>query len=367
MAGLYIHIPFCKSKCPYCDFYSIVRDKNTISEYSEAVIEEARIVSSRITNPPEIKTIFIGGGTPSIDIELLMRISEGVREYFDLLNIEEFTIEVNPEDVLLLNLNKLKAIGVNRISVGMQSFSDRHLRILGRRTNNYTNIRAYERLREKGFDNISIDLIYGIKDGGRKEWEEILEKAIELKPDHISIYELNIANENPIFNNKIDDDKVVDMYYLAIEKLTTAGYNQYEISNLSNMGRECEHNMNYWRYGEYIGLGPSASSFINGVRYTNYRDLSLYKNLLRKGELPIEIAEELSYEKKAREALILALRLKEGVSISVFKERFGFHPKTLVSDIPKEIKNALIKENYDRITLTQEGLLLSDEVFSYII
>jgi len=367
MTGLYIHIPFCKGKCPYCDFYSFIPDKNTISEYASSLIEEARIVSTGILNLSEIKTIFIGGGTPSIDQNILINIIKGVGRYLKLGEIEEFTIEVNPEDVLLLNLDELKQLGVNRVSVGMQSFSNKHLKILGRRTDNDTNIRAYNKLRESGFDIISIDLIYGINNGGIEEWKNSVEKVIELKPEHISIYELSIPEENPLYKEKASDDEVVDMYYLAVEKLLSFGYKQYEISNLSLPKRECRHNLNYWRYGEYIGLGPSASSFINGVRYTNFADLSVYTNMLGKGELPVEYSEQLNSEKRAREALMLALRLIEGANLSEFETRFGFNPKVLIKDIPDSIKNKLISENYDRISLTYKGFILSDELFSYLI
>jgi len=367
MAGLYIHIPFCKGKCPYCDFYSIVSDRNTISEYQSAVIDETRLISIRMPESQKINTIFLGGGTPSIDQNIIIDIIKGAGRYLKLETIEEFTIEVNPEDVYQLNLEALREIGVNRISVGMQSFSDSHLKILGRRTDSDTNISAYNRLRESGFDAISIDLIYGIRNGGIVEWKKSVEKAIELMPDHISIYELSILKENPLYKEKASDDMVVDMYYLAIEKLSSSGYRQYEISNLSLLEKECRHNLTYWRYGEYIGLGPSASSFINGVRYTNFADLSVYMNMLSKGELPVEYSEQLNNEKRAREALMLALRLIGGANIPEFEREFGYNLKNLIKDIPDNIKNELISENYDRISLTQKGLILSDELFSYLI
>ena len=367
MAGLYIHIPFCRGRCPYCDFYSIVADEETMLNYPDLISAEAELISIGLRGKLHIETIYIGGGTPSINQKVLTEIIHTVKCYFDTTEVTEFTIEVNPEDVANLEIDALKNTGINRVSLGVQSLDDKQLKVLGRRTNEETIQRAYYKLRDSGVDNVSIDLIYGLTEGGMRVWDETLDRVASMKPDHISIYELSIREDNPMLRYKAYDDEVVTMYSHAISKLTSAGYRHYEISNLALNDRFCLHNLNYWKCGEYMGLGPSASSFLNGVRYTNYRDLDLYHHAISRRQLPIEHTEVLNEERRAREAMVLALRLVEGVDIEEFKKKYHYDAKILLKDIPAHIKCNLINENYDRISLTPMGLTLSDELFAYLI
>jgi oxygen-independent coproporphyrinogen-3 oxidase len=261
MLGLYIHVPFCSKKCPYCDFYSVKYTKLGVLEFVENIKNEIKTYPQE-----EIDTIYFGGGTPSIlPIEYLEQIVFSINEYF-LLKIEEMTIEVNPNTVNLDKLLKYKKLGFNRLSVGVQSLNDNELKFLGRQHSADKALECIKNAKIAGFDNISADIMLGIP----RQTEEILSETIKKLEDvqHISAYILKIEEKTPFYGNvEVDEDLSADLYLFTVKKLEEMGFLQYEISNFSKKGFESKHNLKYWKCEEYIGLGKSAHSFYNGKRY----------------------------------------------------------------------------------------------------
>ncbi len=366
---LYIHIPFCHKKCYYCDFYSVNYDSVVSKDYIDALKKE---ILMRNKEMGILKSIYIGGGTPTVlDVRELSMLLESLNKNFSIKENAELTIESNPNTINLEKLSILKSSGVNRISLGVQSLIDRDLRVLGRIHNSIEARKAIE-ITMKFFENVSIDLIYGIPEQTIKDWEYSISMALTYKPAHISAYELtpedNTVMKSLIFKGDIkllDEEEVIDMYGIAIDRLTGTGYHHYEISNFSMPDYECRHNLNYWMRGEYIGLGPGAHSFIDEKRFSNVKNIDKYIASLRDNALAVEEVIELTNEDKQKEYIFLGLRKTEGIDMN--NKDFNLSELNKNGALDELIKDGLIEVRGGRIRLTRRGLLLSNQVINKII
>ena len=280
--GVYIHIPFCASKCGYCDFYSLAGCDDKMSAYEEAVIAHLQ-ESDHAMAPYQIDSVYFGGGTPSyFGAKRICGIFRALKDMGRVRRDSEVTMEANPDSMRRDELKMLRREGVNRISIGMQSANSDILKLIGRRHNFRQVQMAVKAARDAGFDNLSLDLIYGLPSQSKADWVDTLSKAMELKPEHISCYGLKLEEGTPMYREYFgsplipDDDTQADMYLYAVEKLERYGYKQYEISNFAIPGYESRHNLKYWRLGDYMGFGPGAASGVGNLRYTYVRDLKAY-------------------------------------------------------------------------------------------
>lgn len=332
--GLYIHIPFCKKKCNYCDFYSCTNVDN-IKRYIKSICKQLTI-EAPLYKDYTFDTIFIGGGTPSlIDGEAFKLLADAIKDNFSLKEGFEFSIEANPGTITKEKLVAYKESGVNRISIGLQSTFDNELATLGRIHNYDTFVKNYSMARECGFDNINIDIMYALPEQNKGRFLETLKRVIELNPEHISAYSLKIEDNTPFGKIKSslalpDEDEEYDTYLSMCEILSKNSYLQYEISNFSKKGYECKHNLKYWQSEEYIGIGPSAHSFFNGERYSYISNVDEYILELEEGILPIKLSEESGKNEHASpkiskidEYVMLKMRLASGVDSKEFKAIFG--------------------------------------------
>ncbi len=369
--GLYIHIPFCKSKCNYCDFYSIKTCNSIMDEYINNLKEEIKLYSDKI-NERRIKTIYIGGGTPStLSSKAVSDILNTIHNNFIVKKETETTIEANPES---LNKDKILAYsqaGINRISLGVQSFLNKELTFLGRIHDVEESLNTIEIIK-KHFENYSIDLIFAIPGQDFSDFKQNLNKAIEINPPHISLYNLQIEKGTVLYkklkNNKIrniSEELDYKMYNHAIKQLIKKNYNHYEISNFAKKGYESKHNLIYWDYEPYLGLGPSAHGFNGSNRYYNVQDIDLYNKKISNGNLPVKEIVELSKKDLITERMIMGLRLKKGVNKKEFKNRFGISVFELYGEtIEKLKKENLIRIDDEKITLTKKGLNLGNITFA---
>ncbi|GAB4410361.1 MAG: radical SAM family heme chaperone HemW [Thermodesulfovibrionales bacterium] len=365
---LYIHIPFCVRKCIYCDFLSIPFDEDLAVEYVTAVIKES---SLRGSIAGELKTIYIGGGTPTILLHKeLARLLKHLRKVFKISPDVEITIEANPGTIDRGKVVALKDTGVNRFSLGIQSFIDRELRLLGRIHSASGAIKAVEVLRKGGIKNLSIDLIYGIPWQTSRDWQYNISRAIELSPEHVSTYELTPERGTPLYEylregrlRKPEEDAIVEMYYHAIDTLTFAGYRHYEISNFSKYGFECRHNLNYWNRGEYAGIGASAHSFIGDRRIKNTGDIKKYLDALKAGALAVDESTEVSCEDALKENIFLGLRKTEGLNIREFREDLGVD---LLRASEELIDEGLLISDGNYLRLTRKGIVVSNSVITQL-
>lgn len=359
MTGLYIHIPFCLSKCPYCDFYSVKYGSEAAKKYKDAVIRNLSYYGDVYGNK-KFDTVYFGGGTPI----LLWREIIEILERANVVGNAEITVEANPCCSNEENLSALRSGGVNRVSFGVQSLDDGILNILGRRHNGTTALKAVQTASECGFQNISADLMLGVEGQGEKEVTDGIKRLSELSVTHISAYMLKIESGTPFANKKMNlpcEEEVCDIYLGAVKELSKSGFAQYEISNFSKKGFECRHNIKYWNSEEYLGIGPSAHSFLDGKRFFVERDLTGFISEPRQKTF----YEEKSELSAAEEYAMLRLRLSEGLLLSEFDLRGGNSSELIqnISYIPKEYYN------YDkgRISLTSAGFLLSNAVIGALL
>lgn len=371
ITGLYIHIPFCAKKCPYCDFYSLEgQSSRLINEYISALIKEMGLYHEKRN---QIKTVYIGGGTPSIlNIAQLSLLLEGIFNHIKSSEIVEFTVEVNPKSITREKLRLFKDYGITRISLGIQSFNERDLKILGRLHSVDDSLKAVEDIKRLSF-NLSIDLIYGIPGQNLKDWQENLSIIGHLNPDHISTYELTVEEGTPLHQKilrgllkKPAEKEIVEMYKEAHGYLEEKGYIHYEVSNFAKAGRECLHNLNYWKRGEYIGIGAGAHSFVDKKRIENYKDLKKYMDSLKEGQYPYEKIIELSPEDEFVEFIMLGLRLKEGISLDRIPGGASLKERVLKRCLPLIEKGFLGKKD-NSLRPTLKGFLLLNEVITAII
>jgi oxygen-independent coproporphyrinogen III oxidase len=363
--ALYIHIPFCKQKCLYCDFPSFACKDSLMLDYTKALCKE---IGSKANY--KISSIFIGGGTPTyLSLQCLELIKAAIAKLKLADNIE-FTVEGNPDSFSEEKLLIFKSMGVNRLSIGLQAWQDLLLKILGRAHSKEQFINCFKTARRLGFNNINIDLMFGLPNQSFQDWRETLEKIQELNPEHISSYSL-IVEENTAYYKLMDEGKLNlpeedierEMYEYSIEFLKAKGYHQYEISNFSRIGFECRHNLTYWNLNDYLGCGSSAHSFMHNFRYRNVEDIEKYiYNINNTLNAAVEKLEN-SFEDTMEEFMFMGLRKTEGISTIEFSERFG---KNIYNVYPKIIerflKNNMLVLEKERLFLSYKGLELSNQV-----
>jgi oxygen-independent coproporphyrinogen-3 oxidase len=370
--GLYIHIPFCYSKCPYCGFYSLANTDNIEKgNYVDAIKREAGIYSKEY---PEIliESIYVGGGTPTtLNGHIISEIIQTCYQNFRIKKKIEITIESNPATFDNKKAEEIIGAGVNRLSIGAQSFDNRLLKKIGRIHDKQEIIKSYSIARSTGFRNINIDLMFGIPDQKIKQFKKTLEEVVKLHPEHISLYGLTIE-EGTLFQKFASegmlsipsDDTAYNMYQEAIRFLSYWGYEQYEISNFCLPGKRCLHNQIYWKNRQYLGIGASSTSYIKKNRFKNISDLQQYINLLKNNILPIESKEILPEEEEMSETIILYLRMMEGIDKKDFLARFGTSLETAFGKQLKILKKqGLLQENESHYFLTRKGIVLSNQVF----
>ncbi len=372
--GIYIHIPFCKRKCYYCDFISYTNKCNEIPKYIESLnqeIEEFDFSNYQITS------VYIGGGTPSyIDSKYIKQILNKIYEKVNCKDAE-ITIELNPGTVTVKKLKEYKKEGVNRLSIGLQSTNNKLLQNIGRIHTYEEFLSTYKLAKEVGFKNINVDLMLGLPNQTIRDLKESLDKIIKLNPNHISVYSL-IVEEGTIIEKLLSEGKITlpkeeqerRMYWYVKNTLELNGYNHYEISNFSKAGKESRHNLNCWNQEEYIGFGVGANSYINNIRFSNTKSIEEYiKNIANNcKEKNIKIEEKQSLQDKKNEFMLLGFRKIEGVKISKFKEKFIENPIFLYKEsLNKLEKEGLINIDLNNIKLTNKGLDLANIVFAEFI
>ncbi|MBM9537273.1 radical SAM family heme chaperone HemW [Desulfobulbus alkaliphilus] len=376
-AGLYVHVPFCRGKCPYCSFYSFPPAANDVQGYVEAV----RLQMRQWANLPEVQrlsfvSIFFGGGTPSIlPVEALELLLGDCQSLFTFSTEPEITIETNPATIDGRGLEQLRRIGFNRISIGVQSFNDRELVRLGRLHTGGEALTAIASARRAGFTNLSLDLMYGLPGQSQECWQQNLEQALAVVPEHLSLYELTVEDDTPLAFEVVQkklclptEDEILAMM-AAIEKvLATSPLARYEISNYAVVGKACRHNLNYWDNGEYLGLGPGAVSAFGGQRRSTVSGLDQFCRRIVAGETLWDETEELSPEAAFRETVIMGLRLLAGISMTGLRRRFGidvhaYYGETLSSLLHQN----LLTIHGDNLLLTRSGLPLANRVMAKLV
>ena len=373
--GIYIHIPFCKRKCSYCDFISFSNKDTLIKNYLEALRKEIEEFDFSKYN---VTTIYLGGGTPSyIKEEYIKKILDLLKEKLVASKTSwedlEITIEVNPGTVTKEKLEIYKEVGINRLSIGLQSTNDSLLEQIGRIHKFEDFLDTYNLAKKIGFDNINVDLMIALPNQTIKDIKESLEKIVDLNPNHISVYSL-IVEEGTLLEKQINDGKMKlpsdeeerRMYWYVKDFLELHGYKHYEISNFSKEGKESKHNLNCWNQEEYVGFGVAAHSYIDGIRFCNTSNLEEYIDNINNNNLDKnkEVEERQKKEDEEKEFMILGFRKIEGVDISKFKEKFGKNPIFLFrKELDKLVSEGLIKVDLNNIRLTNKGLDLANLVF----
>ena len=387
--ALYVHIPFCETKCPYCDFNTYAAMETLIPSYVAALLKEVALWGETLGRPA-VKSVFFGGGTPSyLPAEHIGIVLETIHAGFDVNTDAEITLEANPGDFSEAKLAAYLGFGVNRLSIGVQSFDDELLRLLGRRHSADEAMRAYRTASAAGFGNISIDLMYGLPYQTIEAWERTLTATAELRPPHISMYCLTLEGGTPmerwVATGQMPDpdpDLAADMYLAAQDGMRPSGYRHYEISNWAIPGFESLHNLAYWRNQPYLGVGPGAHSYLSSCRFFNIRSPREYvkrlEAVLEQGQpvdvlgpeevtnIPVvEDAEVIPQRLEMAETLMMGLRLDTGVEIGGFARRFGATPGQIYGQTIEELTSMGLLESADGcLRLTQRGRMLGNEVFS---
>ena len=367
--GIYVHIPFCRSRCEYCDFYSIggARSKELMDNYLEALIAHIREAATGAMGY-EVDTVYFGGGTPSFfGASGLSRIFAEIDRRFDVRTDAEISFEANPDSVTLPMLTRLRRAGFNRISIGVQSDSDEQLKALGRPHNYKQAQQAVSLARRAGFDNVSVDLMFGLPNQSREQWMKTLRNVIDLKADHISCYGLKVEPGTPLYDyrdcaNLPDDDAQADMYFYAVETLESFGYKQYEISNFAHDGFICRHNMKYWVGDEYLGFGPCAASDFAGKRFTIESDIHKYIAGVRDKGAILSECETVPLRERAGEYLMLRLRTTDGVEEGEYTRSFLLPFKPIEKALAAMQKDDLTVLENGRWHLTPKGFMLSNSI-----
>ena len=362
--GLYIHIPFCLSKCGYCDFYSFVPDEGTMNRYLDALLKRTDEYSAVINRP--VDTIYIGGGTPSVfGGERLKQLLVKIRSCFSVTPDCEITVECNPSSVDEKLVKALRKAGVNRISMGVQSAVTSERKSLGRLSDSGQAKQAVELFRANEFENISLDLMLGLEHQTIDTLDESLDFILSLDTKHVSAYLLKLEEGTPLFEKRNslslpDEDAVCELYLHAVKRLNENGIFQYEISNFARPGFESRHNLKYWNDEEYLGLGPSAHSFLDGKRFYFERDFDGFLN----GKKP----KDDGFGGGEEEYIMLRLRLKDGVRFSEFQKRFGkAFPDSIIKEAKNLMKYEVITLDKSGIRLTENGFLLSNSVIAELL
>jgi oxygen-independent coproporphyrinogen-3 oxidase len=378
-AGVYIHIPFCRSRCSYCDFATGMFESATAEKYVEAVCSEIRSWRE-VDQPAPVDTIYFGGGTPSLlSAGQIEQILNTVKNHFAVIESPEITLEINPGDGGLDAASRRETMrawqrfGINRASFGAQTFNDRELKLLGRTHDSADVRKTFASLRDAGFDSINFDLIAGLPGQTMEGWKRNLDEALKLRPEHLSLYLLDVHEGTPLADQinrgmrlKPDDDLAAEMYATMIETVCAAGYEHYEISNFCRPGFESRHNTKYWTGAPYYGFGNSAHSYDGARRrWANERDTAKYVENISSGDSPIVERTVLSQEGTRSESIFLGLRLMRGIDLREHQERFGRDLRAENNgELNRLLEAGLIEFDNQRLKLTSRGALLSNEVFA---
>ncbi len=380
--SLYIHVPFCHKRCSYCDFNTFAGISHLIPAYVTALIQEIQTYRAFLGDKYPIKTIFFGGGTPSLlTVPQYESILRAVSDQFEVLPAAEISIEANPGTVDMSYLRGLRQLGINRLSFGVQTLQPQHFALMGRIHDFSDAIEAVKSARQAGFDNLNLDLIYGLPNQTMREWQATLAEILRFQSEHISLYALGIEEGTPLFDwvqrglvSEPEDDLAAAMYEIAGEELSQNGYQLYEISNFSFVDADrdyrCQHNLQYWRNLPYFGLGAGAHGYFDGKRTENRGDVPAYISSMSAGSIGsispalLEVIPIDRFREK-QETMMVGLRLTdEGVDLSAFQARFGEDPlQVFEAEISKLSGQGLLKVLPDRLVLTQTGRLLGNLVF----
>ena len=367
--GLYVHVPFCRTRCHFCAFYLQIHREDRAQAYLASLEREIRLHAARDSlSGRRLETVYLGGGTPTtLSPEQLCGILAMIRGSLGLSERPEVTVEAHPDTVTVLGLERLVQAGFTRVSFGVQSLDDQELVLIGRRTNGHSAGLAVKAARVAGFADVSVDLIYGLPGQSRENWNATLEAVLAWRPDHVSCYALTIedhshlqaevkrgdlATPDPELQNELEDE--------AARRLAAAGFSRYEISNYSRPGRACRHNLLYWQGHDYLGLGPSAQSYLAGVRFGNISDLGPYHQALEAGRLPISDVEHLTPEQRRREAVMFGLRLVEGIDRQLIEA--GEIDQEWRQTLDRLARQGLLEKRAGKIRLTEGGRRFADSV-----
>ncbi len=372
--ALYIHIPFCKHKCIYCDFYSVITTDN-INSFLSALKKEIEYYAQEYSDERIITSVFFGGGTPSLmDVEYLNEILIQISKCFKIAVDAEITIETNPGTISFEKLKAFRQTGFNRISIGVQSFNSEELKFLTRIHSKEAAISTVEEARDAGFENINVDLIFNLPKQTKEIWMNNLQQAVSLPVTHISAYSL-ILERGTILNKMVLDGKInlqdsdydAELYSLTIDFLTKKGFHQYEVSNFCNDGFECKHNNAYWHYQDYLSFGTAAHSFMNGKRWWNFSSLSKYISEIENEGTAVRNFEILTEDEKLNEYVMLALR-SNGLNINKFKQKFGNEWLNQKENYFDElVENNFADLNSETIKLTKQGYAVCDEILKNLL
>lgn len=368
MAGIYVHIPLCKTRCSYCDFYSTVRTE-LADRYVDALVREAALRIGELDGEP-VTTLYVGGGTPSqLSEEQMARLVLGLCEFVDLRQVREFTIEVNPDDVTRSYVASLVRLGVNRVSMGVQSFVDDELRAVGRRHTALQALEAVAAIREAGIGNVSIDLIYGLPGQTLDSWRYSVRRAVELRPEHLSAYALSYEPGTRLWTQRergevreVTEEASVAMYGYLCEALREAGYEHYEISNFALPHCRSRHNSSYWNETPYLGLGASAHSYDGTVRRYNVADLRRYVETVEGGCTCYE-TESMTWQERYDEMVMVRLRTAEGLDLRQVEARFGTNAiDHLMREAMPHVDRGTLKKSGSHLSMTADGVMVSDAI-----
>ena len=369
--GIYVHIPFCRSKCRYCDFYSLPEARQRLmDEYLQAICTHIKETGS-LAPGYRVDTVYFGGGTPTLfGGDNLSSILNTIRKHFDVDASAEITFEANPDSVNPKLLRRLRAEGFNRVSLGIQSDDDAILRTIGRPHTYRQAQRAVEEIRRAGFKNLSVDLMYGLPGQTLDGWKQTVANVMELQPEHISCYGLKLEEGTPLYEQQDqydlpDDDLQADMYLAAVEQLGEKGFRQYEISNFAKRGMASKHNLKYWNGGEYLGFGPDASSDFAGCRFSAVRDIRAYISGIAAGGQVLREHQQLLDRERAGEYLMLRLRTTAGIHRSEYEKRYLLSFEPLEKILELACRHGLARRTGDDgYSLTAKGFLVSNSILS---
>ncbi len=375
--GLYLHVPFCLQKCPYCSFYSVSGRLDLTGPFTAAVSRQIQSVAAcREAREQPLETIFFGGGTPSmLAPEILAELLAACLHNFPCAEEMEISIEVNPATIAGRGLEILRRAGFNRLSIGVQSFNDQELKRIGRAHSADEAVQTLRMARTAGFTNISMDLMYALPGQNLRDWQDNLNQALELEPDHLSLYELTIEEGTPFARRlaggglQIPPEETTLLMMEETRRLTSgAGLRRYEISNYCRPGFQCRHNSNYWQNGSYIGLGPGAVSRLGPTRFTAAADVELFCECLEKGQEVWQEEETLDNEARFRETVIMELRMTKGVSLESLQKRFGIDAIDYYGPTLDRLREQrLLEMHRRRLRLTAQGLLLANTVMAELV
>ncbi len=372
--GIYIHIPFCKSKCIYCDFVSVT-NQTLIDKYFEYLLKEIEMYKE-VLNRFKVVTIYFGGGTPSLVNGLYIeKVINKIKKYNDLDKLLEFTIEVNPGTINRKKIEIYKKIGINRISIGLQSTNNNILKMLGRIHDYEEFLESYNLIREVGFNNVSLDLMFGLPNQTIEMFESSIDKVIKLNPEHISAYSLKVEESTKLYKliekgilEEPNEELDRNMYELLIDKLGENKYNLYEISNFSKKGFESKHNMIYWKRENYLGLGLAAHGFVDNKRYGNVISFDEYFNIIDNETKPIEEVSDICEEENLFEEIMLGLRLLRGINYKEINKKYNIDfIKEHNQEIVELLEEKMIEMNNERMWITEKGMSISNTIITKLI